>query len=364
MRKHIIKHLENTKVIIPAAVIVAAVLGFFAYRDLGTVPKVDKSMLNESISSASAHPYGFQDGEEASLAFAKGGRVSTVYVRPGDLVQKGEKLAELDSTGARGALDQARSAYEAAKANYEKILNGASDSELDVLKTAVSNAENNLSKTQDTEATLVKNAYASLLNSDLKAVLADGTSDFAAPAVSGTYALGKEGTIKIHLYFSTGGLSFVASGLVSGTGMSNTVTPQPIGDSGLYITFPSSRTYSVQDWVIDIPNKQASNYSANQNAYQLALAGQSQAVSAAQAVLDQAQAALDAKLSVPRYEDIAAAKAQMDGASGALQSAQDAYNNDFLYAPEGGSITVVNVRPGDIAQAGAEAVGMVVKISN
>jgi len=366
MKNKIIKILEKPKTIIPIILVIALIVGIFAYRYVGIAPKVsiDYKDANNSFQLSGDSLENYKDGEDVSLAFPKSGRISNVDVNTGDIVHKGQILAEIASIDAEGAVSQATGALEVAKANYEKILNGATGADIDVLKVAVSRAENNLEKTKSTQDTLVQNAYYNLLNSTSEAVPADGTSDYVAPTISGSYSLGKEGAINLESYYSTNGTSFKVTGLTSGSGTSNSIISQPIGDSGLYIKFPSTTNISVTNWVINIPNKKASNYLANYNAYQAALKTQSQAVSSATSDLEQAQATLTAKQATARPEDVAIAKAQVDSATGALQIAQGAYNNNFIYAPADGVITVVNVKIGEISNMNQKAVGMIVKLNN
>ena len=88
--------------------------------------------------------------------------------------------------------------------------------------------------------------------------------------------------------------------------------------------FPVGTSYTGTTWNINIPNTTASNYLANYNAYQTALETQTQAVSNAQAALDQANASLTALESVARPEDIEAAQAQVAAKVAAAKQSQAA----------------------------------------
>ena len=123
--------------------------------------------------------------------------------------------------------------------------------------------------------------------------------------------------------------------------------------------FPAGTSYTGTTWNINIPNTTASNYLANYNAYQTALETQTQAVSNAQAALDQANASLTALESVARPEDIEAAQAQVDSAQGAYQAAQGMYDNNFIKAPINGTVTFVNVEVGQNATPNQTIIGMV-----
>jgi len=362
MKNKIIKLLEKPKIIMPILIIFSIIAGVLAYMFVGHPPVITFDYKDESDSSLSLQ--NFKDGETISLAFPKSGRISNVYIKAGDIVTKGQTLAELSSGDALGAVNQARATLDIAKANYEKTLNGTTGTDIDILKVAVLKATNNLENTKAIQTTLVKNAYDNMLNSNLEAIPKNGTSDYIAPIISGNYSLGKEGIINITSYYSQSGTSFTTTGLTNGSGVSNTIIAQPIGDSGLYIKFPNSTSINVNDWVINIPNKKASNYLANYNAYENSLKSQSQAVALATSDLEQAQSILTAKQASARPEDITIAKAQVDSAKGALEIAQGLYNNNFIYAQADGIITAVNIKSGEISIMNQRAIEMVVKLNN
>ena len=341
MKNKIIKILESPKVVIPSTLLVIVVAGFFVYMFVGYAPKVKDN--DQVVAVLTDVP---NNGETVDLAFPKGGRVSVVSVKIGDVVKKGQMLASLDSTDVRGAL-------EIAKANYQKIINGATSIDVDVAKASVKSAEVNLDTVTKQQNLAVESAYRNLLNSAPEAVPEDITNDYVLPVISGTYFLGKEGIINLKLYHSSGGLSFDASGLVTSNGLVDAINPQPIGSSGLYIKFPSSTRIDVEKWVIAIPNKKASNYVANFNAYQGALESQKRLIAVAEASLDQANTILLQKVSNARPEDVASA-------TGALQVAQGAYDNDFIYAPADGLVTSVNISVGEIASANSRVISLTV----
>ncbi len=278
---------------------------------------------------------------DLNLSFNSSGVVKTIKVKVGDKVKAGQVLATLDQASAQAALTSARGALAAANANYQKILDGASNEDVALSQIA-------LDQTKLTQETLVKNAYQNLLNSAPGAIPEDGTSGYVAPTISGTYSLGKEGMIKMSLYSSSGGTSFMLSGLVQGTGLVDSITPQPIGNSGLYIKFPAN-AYAVTNWDIEIPNKQAANYLANYNAYQLA-------ISQSKSAIDQSAAALALKKSKARPSDIDLAQANIISAQGQVEQATAQYNNTLITAPLDGTITSIDTKQGELASAMKEVI--------
>lgn len=296
--------------------------------------------------------------EEIDMAFLKSGNVASVGAHTGQNIKAGTVLASLSDQGTLGQLNQAKGAFEAAEANYKKIINGATGSSIDVAKSAVNTAQVNLDGTTKQQNLLVGNTYTNLLNS---AIIAKSDSDnsLSPPVITGTYTKNTEGTIT--LVVNQGGQNgfFSISGIEDGTGILSTTTSEPILDTGLFVQFPAGTSYTGTTWNINIPNTTASNYLANYNAYQTALETQTQAVSNAQAALDQANASLTALESVARPEDIEAAQAQVDSAQGAYQAAQGMYDNNFIKAPMNGTITFVKVEVGQDATPNQTVIGMV-----
>lgn len=274
---------------------------------------------------------------DLNLSFNTTGTVKDIKVKVGDKVKAGQVLATLDQGGEAASLTSARGALAAAQARLKRTLEGASYEEVALSETI-------LNQTKLTQNTLVENAYQNLLNSTPEAVPEDGTSDYAAPIISGTYSLGKEGKIYLDMYYSSGGRSFTISGLVEGVGLVDTITPQAIGNSGLYIKFPESSNNNISKWVIEIPNKKAANYLTNYNAYQLTL-------SQAKATIDQREAELALKKSSARGSDIDLANADILSAEGQYQAALARYNNTIIKAPVEGTVTRIDIKVGELTQA-------------
>lgn len=290
---------------------------------------------------------------DLDLSFNSSGNVKNINVVVGDKVKKGDVLATLDQGQAKANLTSAQGSLAAAKARLSKVLEGA---DVTLAKIALDNAKTSYENVKKTQETLVRNAYNKLLNSKLEAVPSDGTSDYTAPTISGYYSLGKEGDIHIKTYYSTGGASFLASGLVEGSGDNNTITAQPIGDSGLYIKFPSDTTIDVKDWVIHIPNKAASDYLTNYNAYQTALKTQQSALDEAKALVTQRQTEYDLKKVTSSGSDVEIAQADVLTAQGQLEKAQALYNDTKIIAPADGTITSVDTKIGELASAQKEVI--------
>ncbi len=355
MKKKIAKSLENHKIIIPIAILIAIVLGFLIFKYVGRPPQNNLN-LEDNIYSSDSTSNNLKDGQNINLAFNKNGGVNNVYVKVGDKVAKGQILADLNSTDDQRILDKAKS-------NYQKSLNGKTGTSLDVAQTGVNTAETSLEATKIQQDLAVATAYNNLLNSSLEAVPSDtsnlNSSSFNAPIISGNYTLGKEGAIVLHIYSSTGGISFSSSGVVySENIMVSSSLSQPIGNSGLFIKLPANfnSTDMNMDWIINLPNKKAPNYLPNYNMYQSALEARTRFLNLAQASLDQAKSNLALIQANTKPEDISITKTQLD-------VAMASYENNFIHAPTDGLITSVDIKSGESVAPDQKVIGMIVKLT-
>lgn len=289
---------------------------------------------------------------DLNLSFNSGGTVKAIHVKVGDKVKPRQLLANLEQGSVLADLTSARGALAAANAKLKKVLE---QGEVSLAKVALEAAEANFLNTKNTQETLVNNAYNNLINSTLEATPEDIEDDYVAPIVSGVYSLEKEGQIKLSLYNSSGGVSFKTSGLVNDTGLVNSITAQPIGNSGLYITFPNGST-SNDEWVINIPNKKASNYLTNYNAYQNALKAEQTALDQARLLVDQRKIEYDLALSSATGSNIDLARADVLSAQGQVERAQAKYNDTVIVAPTEGTITSIDIKIGELAQPQKEAI--------
>ncbi len=274
---------------------------------------------------------------DLNLSFNSSGVVKNIKVKVGDKVKAGQILANLDQSSQLAALTSANGSLSAARARYKRVLEGATNEEIALSQIL-------LDQTKLTQKILVDNAYLRLLNSTPEAVPEDDRNFYQSPIVSGNYSLGKEGKIFLETYRSSAGLSFRVSGLTEGVGIVDTVNPQRVGNSGLYVKFPSETENIVSEWVIEIPNKKAPDYVANLNNYQ-AIVAQSKAE------IDQRQAELALKKSQARQSDIDLAKADILSATGHLENATATYNDTIIYAPADGVITSIDIKTGELASA-------------
>ena len=301
--------------------------------------------------------------KDLTLAFATGGRIKSVAVKIGDSVKAGQVLASIDAENVLGAINQAKGAYAAAQTNYTKLVNGATNTDIQVARVGLANAKSNYENVVSQQKVLVSNTLSAMLNSNLVALplVTNNANAIYSPIVSGTYSSDQQGTYTIVAHTTGNGFYFTYSGLESGTANVGN-TPVALGTRGLFLQFPSNFSVTGNStWTIAIPNTESSNYLSTYNAYQSALQTQTTATTAAQGAIDAAQANLDQKISGARIEDLAIAQAQVQSTQGALQIAQGAYNNTIITAPVDGVITNVSITAGQIATPNTPAIELLSK---
>ena len=291
--------------------------------------------------------------QSVSLTFGSGGVISHTYTELGKQVHTGQILAELNTNDFIAQLHQAQAALKVAETSYDKLVNGASVSDIEVANVALNNAKNAYDNTVSQQKVLVSNAFSAMLNSNLVASSTiNGASSADLPIISGTYTGTEEGDYTIKIYTTGNGAYFSFSGLENGSGQVGTIAV-PLGNHGLYVQFPNTNTlsYSSMTFIISVPNMKSSTYLTYYNLYQSALQNQSQAVATAQGVVDGAQANLDQRKAKARPEDLAISSAQIEEAQANIESITAKLRNAQIIAPISGTITKFDTKIGQLASS-------------
>lgn len=289
---------------------------------------------------------------DLALSFSVSDVLRTLKVKVGDVVKKGDVLMTLDNRDEQASLTTAQGALQSAQAAYKKLVDGTSNEEITVAQVALDNAKSDLIRTEQEQQQLVDNAYRALLNSTPAAISTNSNSSSAitSPTISGTYTATQTGQYTISLYSSGSGSYFSSSGLETASGAAST-SVVPLGTRGLFIQFPANFSVNANDsWIVEIPNKKASDYGANNNAYLAALETKTSAIRAAEALVSTREAELNLKLAKARPAELELAQADILSAKGKVDAAQVAYDNTILRAPADGTVTAVDVKIGELVK--------------
>jgi HlyD family secretion protein len=96
-----------------------------AATNLSTVT-VQRGDLQATVLSSGA----LQPAADVALSFGSGGTVAQIFVKNGDTVTKGQKLAALDTRDLQFAVDQAQSNLTSAQAKYDQVKAGAAPKDI------------------------------------------------------------------------------------------------------------------------------------------------------------------------------------------------------------------------------------------
>ncbi|MDB4939896.1 MAG: hypothetical protein JWO40_321 [Candidatus Doudnabacteria bacterium] len=305
------------------------------------------------------------------------GTVTSVRVHQGDQVKAGQVIATVDAQSAVNQINQAKVTLMQAQANYDKVIAGATNTDLATAKLslqsaqqAVDNAKNSYDTSVSQQKVNVANAQSAMFNAGLTALPGVGNTSTATFTVSGTYTSTDPIEYKINFSSTGGGIYYNVSSASDGSnGFLNRGVPAPLGTRGLYFTISTTGTLSGSDyWTIDLPNTQSSSYLNAYNSYQAALQTQIQAttqannaIQSAQNNLAQAQINFDAKVAPATQPDLLAAQSQIESAKVQLANANTAYQNTLVTAPFDGIIAKLTIQKGDQASNATAAATVITK---
>jgi multidrug efflux pump subunit AcrA (membrane-fusion protein) len=320
--------------------IIIILVGFFYFNQKPATTVTEIVVKHQDLKQTVLATGQITSQTDLNLSFSASGIVYTLPVSVGDKVTKGQVLATLENRSEYASL-------KSAQANYQKVIEGASNEEIAVAQASLDSAKSDLSNTQKVQDTLVENAHRAYLNDDLTPI-SSSSAISTAPTITGTYSSDEEGSYVITTYATGNGGYFSYSGLETGNGIVSTSYPTALGTRGLYIQFPASYSSSTgSTWTVSLPNIKSANYLTQNNAYQNALKNRDSVVSAKQSVVTGAQANLDLKKASARGADIGVVQASVDSA-GAI------YDKTILRAPADGTIVHVDTKIGERADAQKE----------
>ncbi len=315
---------------------------------------VTKQNLQETVLSTGQ----VVSGINLNLSFQSSGVVRKLYVKEGGLVQQGDTLASLDQSSALATLTSAQGSLAQARANYEKLIAGATPQNIKTAQDAANSAQQNLTNAYSGATNTLNNAFTSAYNAYNIAVSTQNnyftTQDPQGIAVSN--AKNDINTNMQIIQISLDKAENSSSPVDIDAAVSQTIsalnnvyddveTIRAQCDQGIYyykITIADKATIDAQ--------KTAVNTSLN-NATVL-----QQNIASLKLSLKTAQDQVDTITAPPIQADIDLAKAQILSAQGQVDSAQNILNNSVITAPEAGTITQVDTKVGEQANVSQEVI--------
>lgn len=329
--------------IVAVLVVLIAVLGFVGYQRISDRRATAEAPTETALvrrgtllltldATGSLGPHA-----EVVASFTSGGQVAEVLVEEGQQVEAGQPLARLDTddlalqvaqaeanlaqvqAGARAEdIAAAEAAWRSAQANYEKVAAGSRAEDVAAAEAALRNAQANyealLADPSEDEITV---AAANLRTAEVALQSAQWAYDEVA-------------------YADAVGASPQAAELQRAT----IAYESALASYRLAVQGPTDEQLKAAQAQVDQARAQLEKLKNSPTAEELA---------AAQAQVDQAQAQLDKLVNGPTAEELAIAQVQVDQARLRLEQAT-------LTAPMAGTVTALNVQPGEMAGTGQPAV--------
>ncbi|USN89102.1 MAG: HlyD family efflux transporter periplasmic adaptor subunit [Candidatus Nomurabacteria bacterium] len=289
--------------------------------------------------------------EIARLGFPVSGTIQSVYKEAGQPVEAGEVIASLTSDSLIAEYNAARERVRLHEEQKAELLRGAKSEERVVASREVSVAEVTLQKTIQEYDQAISNAWHDLLTTDIRAYPEKDDVDDVPPTISGNYLCNNPGTYRLDLFASSAqaGFSYRLSGMATGTFPGNVVTPDRLGDCGLYIKFDPNEVYRDATWIIEIPNKRGTGYVALKNAHELLRTQKETAVRYAEQELAVARSAEQVVNAGAGSEELAQADAAIAEAKEQLAIYSARIADYTIRAPFSGLVSAVAMKVGEPA---------------
>jgi HlyD family secretion protein len=341
------------KVVSAIVIILLLIVGYFGYKSvfatktttqhvIGAVTKGDLVITVNGTGQVAAENQVDLKPQGTTQAAST---ITEVDVKQGDTVTKGQLIAVVNNASARTSLTQAKANVESAQASYDKTTLGPTSQNLAV-------SEQNVSTAQLSLSTSARNAYLEIQDAFLNKVNGlfqnntsanptltittdsnQGTLDINNARVDMTTRLNRWNALLNASSTSDDSLSEASADIIAAENLINTLS------SAVNRLNPSNSGMTQDDINADIAavGSAASEINTAQSSYNSAVQSYKTAVN---------QLAVTETPSTS--QDIEIAKAQLDNAEAALQSAQTTYDQSFLRAPFDGVVAAVNVSPGDV----------------
>jgi len=148
-------------ILVLIATIVAAAMAWSYFSPKAPTYKTEKAVRGDIVQEIS-ETGAVKKGNEIKLNFKNPGTVLKLTIRTGDKIAAGQVLAELDSGQVAIQLEQARASLKLYNAQLEKLLNGATEQDLNLAWVALKNSDSNLESARqslaDAQASAVQKA--------------------------------------------------------------------------------------------------------------------------------------------------------------------------------------------------------------
>ena len=362
-----------------------------------------KNDLKQSVDATGK----IESAETIELNFKTTGRISTIYVKNGEEVKKGKRLAMLEAGALSSSVADAQAVVKQRKASHDELLAGASDEDIRILENRLEqerqdlySAENdlaNLKITKDTELNNLKESSINTLNNEFSSaqaaleeidntlndsdaedtlsvkntsylstalddqIIAQAAFDASQSEIYTISSLSSNDKILTALTNLKITLDKIATNLndvldvLSATITSNDLTEAELDALKTNIKTKQSSINAARTSVTTAK----SNWTNKIVYYKDQIDAYEAAIKTAQNNFKIAQTQLDAELSPPRKFEIDASLARIASAQANLSLALSRLNDAVITAPVTGTITKRNLEPGEYASLATPVLEMI-----
>jgi RND family efflux transporter MFP subunit len=257
-------------------------------------------------------------------------------------------LAALDQSSARATLTSAQGSLAQAQANRDKLINGATQNDIQYLQDAVTSAKVNLNNAYNGASATLNNSYTAIYNA-YTTVNVLYNNYFTVSDPQGIQVQGNRSNINDNM--AKAKLSVDQANGADSTDLAITNLANYLNstfnslqiirdqcDTGIYYSKITTNDKASIDAQKTVVSAAMSNISVLQNS-----------IASFKASLQTVENNLSTKQAKPRQEDVDLANAQVLSAQGQVDSAQAVVNNTVLSAPFSGQVDKDNVVVGSIA---------------
>jgi HlyD family secretion protein len=361
--------MKNTMRKIIIALIAILIVSFVVYqlffkegKSIDNLVEVSRGKISREVFETGQ----VKRGGEINLGFETAGKIEKIYVKVGEKVKSGDKLAKLDTSSLFIQLQEARASLDLAQAKLDKLLAGSTPEEIKIIETQVANARISLTTANENLSQAYEDALTTLEDSYLKIYNALNTVGY----IQRTYfAINDQEAIKIKeskekieraLDTSQTHLNLAKSSSKSediDTALLETKNALEDTSEALKIvretcerpvyrtTISSSDKTSLDNQRTYINTSLTSVINSQQT-----ISSKKLSIEAAEGQLQAAENELENILSAPREEDVELYEAQVNQAQAQVQLLQKQIQEATLTAPVSGQITKINKEIGELVQ--------------
>lgn len=368
--------MSKKTIIIISIIVLVVIIAFKIFSNNGKEEFETVKVLRGDVFSEVTETGQVQKGDKINLSFKNSGRVSNIYIKTGDSVQRGTLLMKLDTSTLSLQLKEAQSALDLAQVQLDKLIAGLTSEEIQTYQTTVNNKgialdvakQSLLSANEDAlntlEDTYLKsyNAYITVNNIqilyfkkiDQEGILVRENKENIQLALNGIKSsldLAKEdfsqAVIDSTLSNAKTRLSEIASALMK---------VRETMESPNYRNDISATNKILLDTHRGHINTVLSSLTNDQQA----IVSAKLSISTAQGNLQAAQDNLDFITAEPRQEDIILYRNQIDQAQVSLDVLNNRISDSYLRSPVKGQVIEIIKRVGELAQAAFQDTAIVI----